>query len=83
MCAILCYEKPSPIETITSMFNKTKPQMPSFDAKFFLNMDLENPNTDMDSTIQTVFPNEIIIQSKENSNYVQKLREQMAKFDSL
>lgn len=52
------------------------------DNKFFLNLEHESEE-EMDGSIETVFQNEMCIMSKDNSNYVKKLREQIEKIDNL
>lgn len=50
---------------------------------FFLNLDINNQEEEMDSSLHNVFQNEIVIKSKENDNYVKKLKEQIEKLDKL
>lgn len=57
--------------------------MASFDSKFFLNLEVETSEEEMDSSIQTVFQNEMSLLTKDNSNYVKKLKEQIEKVDAL
>ena len=58
--------------------------MSSFDSKFFLNLELDSSDEEeMDSSVQTVFQNEMTLSTKDNSDYVKKLREQIEKIDSM
>lgn len=57
--------------------------MPAFDPKFFLNLEIEASEEEMDSSIQTVFQNEMSLLTKDNSDYVKKLKEQIEKIDAL
>lgn len=56
---------------------------PPIDKNFFLNLDVESPDEEMDGSLQTIFQNETSIMSKDNSDYVRKLKEQISKIDSL
>jgi hypothetical protein len=55
----------------------------SVDSKFFLNLEIETSEEEMDSSVQTVFQNEVTLLTKDNSDFVKKLREQMEKIDNL
>lgn len=57
--------------------------MHSIGKDFFLNLDVESPDEDIDGSLQTVFQNETSIMSKDNSDYVKKLKEQISKIDNL
>ena len=52
-------------------------------SKFFLNLEIETSEEEMDSSVQTVFQNEVTLLTKDNSDFVKKLREQMEKIDNL
>ena len=54
-----------------------------FDPKFFLNLEVETSEEEMDSSVQTVFQNEMTLNSKDNLDYVKKLKDQIAKIDAL
>lgn len=56
--------------------------MPEINNKFFLNLEQESEE-ELDGSFEPVFQNEVSIMSKDNSNYVKKLREQIAKIDDL
>lgn len=55
----------------------------TFDKNFFYNLEIESSEDELDGSIQTVFQNEMCIMTKENADYVKKLREQIEKVDKL
>lgn len=50
------------------------------DKNFFLNLEDDNAE-EMNTTLDTVFQNEMAIMSKDNSDYVKNLRNQIAKVE--
>lgn len=57
--------------------------MAAIDSKFFLNLDLKSYEDEADGSIQEVFPNEMIISSRDNYNYLLNLKKQLKKLDEL
>lgn len=57
--------------------------MHTFDKKFFLDLEMASSEEERDGSLQIVFPNEMNIMSKGNSDYVKKLRKQIEKIDDL
>lgn len=55
----------------------------AFDNNFFLNLDIEDTEANEDNTIQQIFQNELVVLSRDNSNYVKKLKEQLKLLDQL
>lgn len=61
----------------------TRAPMAKMDTKFFLNLDLESSEAADEAAVQQVFPNEIFVFSKDNSHYVENLKQQMDALDKL
>lgn len=57
--------------------------MAALDTKFFLNLDLESSEVEEGAPIQQIFQNETYVLSKDNSNYIENLKKQMAALDRL
>jgi len=52
------------------------------DKNFFLNLE-DDDDEELDPTLSTVFQNEMSIMSKDNSDYVKKLKDEIEKIDRL
>lgn len=57
--------------------------MASVGSDFFLNLEIETSDEETNSNVQTVFQNELSLFTKDNLDYVEKLRKQIEKIDSL
>ncbi len=53
------------------------------DPKFFLGLDLESSDAEGGAAVQQVFQHETYVLSKDNSHYIENLREQMEVLDRL
>lgn len=57
--------------------------MGAFESKFFYNLDLEASEGEPDSSLQVVFQNEMSMMSKDNNDYIRKLKEQVKRLDNM
>lgn len=57
--------------------------MTAIDSKFFYNLDLETSEGELDSSLQIVFQNEMSVMSRDNNDYIIKLKEQIEKLDRM
>lgn len=57
--------------------------MVAIDSKFFYNLDLETSEGEMDGSLHVVFQNEMSAMSRDNDDYIRKLKEQIEKLERI